>query len=122
MPAMHRRIALVLVAVALVAAWAAWPRAGFIGDRLAAGNRVVMYALTTCPWCLRMRLRLESAGVPFVEEFVDEDRATRQEPDGVRARYRVAGGTIGTPTLLVNDTLLLNDPPYARVVAALDWR
>ncbi|MDQ7988926.1 MAG: DUF805 domain-containing protein [Candidatus Dactylopiibacterium sp.] len=86
--------------------------------RYAAHNRVVMYSLTTCPWCREKREQLTAAGVPFTELFLDTDVAAMR---AFEARLREAGhrGGVGTPSFEINGELLLNNPPLDVVLARL---
>lgn len=92
----------------------------YIGDRLADNNTVIMYSLTTCPQCKRMAAKFDSAGIPFTEIFLDKDEQEQRRfwrmlrENGVKTN-----GSIGTPTLVVNDVLLLNNPAFEEVVAEL---
>lgn len=96
------------------------PSVEYIGDRLASDNTVIMYSLTTCPRCKRMAANFHEAGIPFREVFLDKDeKENRRFWRMLRENGVKANGTIGTPTLVVNDTLLLNSPAYETVVAEL---
>mgnify|MGYP003345579198 CR=1 FL=1 len=58
--------AMVFVAVA----WYAWHQQSTtngadITGKLAPGNQVVMYSLTTCGYCAEKRERMTTAGIPF---------------------------------------------------------
>ncbi len=73
------------------------------------GASIVMYSLTTCGFCNQKRAELHARGVPFVEYFVDNDMAKRNE---LFEKLRAAGhsGGVGTPTFEVNGRMLPNNP------------
>jgi glutaredoxin len=81
-----------------------------IAAQLAPGNQVVMYSLTTCPYCRDKREWMHRAGIPFTEYFVDSDQSKRQELNELMATHRIPAGGVGTPILLVNGDLLVNNP------------
>ena len=80
-----------------------------IADRLAPGNVVTMYSLTTCAFCAEKRARLTAAGIPFTEYFVDTDETRLREFMKLLESNHVNSG-VGTPTLVVNNVLLVNNP------------
>jgi glutaredoxin len=82
---------------------------------LAANNVVVMYSLTTCPYCKKTRAWLTRNNVPFKEYFLDADEARNREFGELLMDKGAPPGGIGTPTLLVNDTLLLNNPSFGEI-------
>ena len=49
-----------------------------IAATLAPGNEVVMYSLTTCPYCREKRQWMTRVGIPFREYFIDSDEARRR--------------------------------------------
>jgi glutaredoxin len=93
-----------------------------IADKLAPGNEVVMYSLTTCPYCREKRQWMEHAGIPFREYFVDTDQARMEELNGLLQSHSVPGGDIGTPVIYVNGDLLVNNPDREEVKRRLKFR
>lgn len=49
-----------------------------------AGGEVVMYSLSTCPFCKQAKALLEKQNVSFVERVIDKDEAARKEADGLK--------------------------------------
>lgn len=108
--------AMVFVAVA----WYAWHQQSTtngadITGKLAPGNQVVMYSLTTCGYCKALRAQMTKAGIPFTEYFMDTDEARKQEFFQLLQTYNAPPGGVGTPSLVVNDALLLNNPSLAEI-------
>ena len=93
-----------------------------IAATLAPDNEVVMYSLTTCPYCREKRQWLQSAGIPFREYFIDSDPARMEELNGLLAAHNVPPGGVGTPILYVNGDLLVNNPDRGKVKRRLKFR
>ena len=93
-----------------------------IAASLAADNEVVMYSLTTCPYCKEKRQWMTRVGIPFREYFVDADDARRQEFENLLVTHYVPPGGIGLPSLLVNGNLLVNNPERDEVTRRLKYR
>ena len=86
-----------------------------LAGRLAPDNQVVMYSLTTCGYCKALRNQMTKAGIPFSEYFLDTDEARKQEFFQLLQSYNAPPGGVGTPSLLVNDALLVNNPSLAEI-------
>lgn len=93
-----------------------------IAATLAPGNEVVMYSLTTCPYCKEKRQWLTRAGIPFREYFIDTDQPRLAELQELLARHQVPGGGIGTPVFYVNGDLLVNNPDRAEIKNRLKFK
>ncbi|MCA0435656.1 MAG: mycoredoxin [Actinobacteria bacterium] len=78
-----------------------------------APGTVVVYATTWCPYCHRLRLGLQEAGIEHDVVDVDTDPAA--------ARYveSVNGGNRVVPTVLFADGTTLTNPAVAQVAARL---
>lgn len=83
-----------------------------------ADAKVVMYSLTTCPHCKVLRAELTRIGVPFTEEFLDSSEASSREFMQLLAANGVQGG-VGTPSLVVNGKLMLNNPSVSSILLEL---
>jgi glutaredoxin len=79
------------------------------------GASIVMYSLTTCGYCNQKRAELRARGIPFVEYFVDNDEARRNE---LFEKLRAVGhtGGVGTPTFEVNGKMLPNNPSIETII------
>lgn len=60
-----------------------------------AGNEVVMYATTTCPYCAKVRDLLTAEGVKYTEYQIDKSEAANAE--------FIAKGGIGVPLLYIGE-------------------
>jgi glutaredoxin 3 len=63
-----------------------------------AGGEVVMYSLSTCPFCKQARAVLEKQNVKFVERIIDQDKDAKAEADGLKIK--------SVPTLYIGDQSL----------------
>ena len=93
-----------------------------IAASLAPGNEVVMYSLTTCPYCWEKRQWMTRVGIPFREYFIDADETRRQEFEALLITHLIAPGAVGTPTFYVNGELLINNPDRDEVKRRLKFR
>lgn len=115
--------ALLLAAVAVLAwSWLIGPSHPDFEGRLAADNRVVMYSLLRCPKCWAMKAQFAAAGIDYEEVRIDKDSPETAEFWQMLRQNGVNTDVIGTPTLLVNDVLLLNSPSFEEVTAQLRLR
>lgn len=49
-----------------------------------AGGEVVLYSLSTCPFCHKAKELLDKRNVRYVERVIDKDEAARKEADGLK--------------------------------------
>ncbi|MEH6416971.1 glutaredoxin family protein [Pseudomonas sp. CGJS7] len=61
-----------------------------------AGGDVVMYSLSTCPFCKQAKELLEKQNVAFVERVIDKDAAAKKEADGLKIN--------SVPVIYIGDT------------------
>ena len=109
------RIAVAVILVGAVYDFVAGNRSEDLRGKLAPGNVVVMYSLTTCPYCVKTRAFLEENGIPFTEHFLDTNKESEREFYEMLTASGAPPGGIGTPSLIVNDMLLLNNPPFETI-------
>ncbi len=60
-----------------------------------AGNPIVMYSTTTCPYCAKTRELFASSGVTFTEYQIDKSEAANAE--------FIAKGGLGVPLLYIGE-------------------
>lgn len=114
---------IIVVAVMVAIGWAMVPGSrhgsGLVPRENVANASIVMYSLTTCGYCNAKRAELKARGIPFVEYFIDTDRAHREElfEKLIAAGYK--GGGIGTPTFEVNGKMLPNNPSLDTLIRNL---
>lgn len=110
-----------LLAVAAVAGWF-WligPSHPDFEGRISADNHVVMYSLLRCPKCWAMKAQFAAAGIDYEEVRIDRDTPQAARFWEMLRHNGVRTDVIGTPTVLVNDVLLLNGPSFDEVIAHL---
>jgi len=105
-------LAILAVAVVVIAGvgWKAMRPAPAPAVQADGQPTVIMYSLTTCGFCNQKRAQLRAEGIPFVEYFLDRDKARFQELIGKLEASGMKPGGIGTPSFEVNGKLLLNNP------------
>jgi glutaredoxin len=57
--------------------------------------RIVLFGVTTCPYCKMMREYLDDKGLVYDEKLIDQDE------EALRELREISGGIIGSPYLLV---------------------
>ena len=55
---------------------------------------------------------LSESGIPFSERFLDTDPQSEREFIELLTASGAPPGGVGTPSLVVNEMLLLNNPPF----------
>lgn len=70
---------------------------------------IKVYALTTCPWCKKVKAFLTSEGVPF--ESVDVDVLTGQEQQDALAEVERLTGKTNFPVTIINEQVILGYKP-----------
>ncbi len=83
-----------------------------------ANAQVVMYSLTTCPHCKLLRAELERNGIPFREDFLDISESAALEFNQMLQSHGVREA-VGTPSLMVNGKLMLNNPGVPAILLEL---
>jgi glutaredoxin-like protein NrdH len=68
-------------------------------------GHLVLYALSTCPWCKKTKKLLEDLGVEY--EFADVDLLTGDEKDEAVKVIRKWNPRSSFPTLVVDDSLCI---------------
>jgi glutaredoxin len=61
---------------------------------------VMLYSLTTCPWCRKTKQFFSDRGVPF--SFLDVDTAALPDREKATATIRELTGSLQYPTVIVN--------------------
>ena len=82
-------------------------------------HQIVMYGLSTCVWCRKMREFLESERVVFEAVYVDKLEGAEQDAALVEVRRWNPAGSF--PTLVIDDARSVNGykPDEAREVLGL---
>ena len=80
-------------------------------------HSIVMYGLSTCVWCRKMREFLESEGVVFEIVYVDE--LSGAERDAAVSEVRKWNPAVSFPTVVIDDARSVNGHKPDEVKEAL---
>jgi glutaredoxin-like protein NrdH len=62
---------------------------------------IIIYALSTCPWCKKTKKLLDDLGVAY--SFVDVDLLTGTERDQIISAVRKWNPSVSFPTIVINN-------------------
>jgi glutaredoxin-like protein NrdH len=68
-------------------------------------GHLVLYALSTCPWCKKTKKLLDDLGIEY--HYTDVDLLTADEKDEVMGIVRKWNPRSSFPTLVINDNLCI---------------
>jgi glutaredoxin len=86
------------------------------------GIEVVMYTLSTCPWCRKTKQFFTDRGVPY--EFTDVDKLGRKARQEARDRVVEIAGSLQYPVVIINGTVVqgYNPQQYADLLDKAGWK
>jgi glutaredoxin len=120
---MSKLLKLAVIVAGLLAAWHfSGGKTENVAAKLAPGNEIVMYSLTTCGYCTQKRGQLTAAGIPFTEIFLDRDETQHRRFGELLAANGVPPGGVGTPSFVVNGELMLNNPRMDEIKRRLKYK
>jgi glutaredoxin len=78
--------------------------------------RVMLYALSTCPWCRKTKQYLQASGVDF--EWVDVDTLRDEDYERVAQEAFEISGSRAYPVLRIGDAVVVGYHPerYAELL------
>lgn len=79
---------------------------------------IMLFALSTCPWCKKTKALLESLGVDF--QFVDVDLLTGTDRDEAITIVKKWNPSVSFPVMVVNDKKCIVGFKEADIKAALE--
>jgi glutaredoxin-like protein NrdH len=68
-------------------------------------GRIVLYALSTCPWCRKTKALLQELGVAY--DFLDVDLLDAMEEAGIKAEVVKFNPRYSFPTIIIGDTVII---------------
>ena len=68
-------------------------------------HKMLLYALSTCAWCKRVKDFLKDGDVEF--EYVDVDHCSSEEREEIRKDILSRGGRISYPTIIIDDKIVI---------------
>jgi glutaredoxin len=81
-------------------------------------HKVVLYALSTCPWCNRAKKFLKDNKIEY--EYVDVDLSSVEDREQIRKDILSRGGRLGYPAIIVDNRLLINGFQQDKLQEALE--
>lgn len=83
---------------------------------------VMLYTLSTCPWCRKTKKFFEERGVSY--DHVDVDRLGRKERMATRDKVVELAGSLQYPVAVINGTVVQGYDPdkYADLLESAGWR
>lgn len=74
-----------------------------VGDKKS--HKVLLYTLSTCVWCKRLKAFLKERGIEY--EFIDVDRCSREERKEISDDILRRGGRLSYPTAIIDGEVLI---------------
>ncbi|MBN2109746.1 MAG: glutaredoxin family protein [Methanosarcinaceae archaeon] len=72
-------------------------------------KKVLMYTLSTCPWCMRAKKFFRERDIPF--EFIDYDKADEQTQKMIREDCESHGEEIAFPFIKIGEDVVVGYNP-----------
>lgn len=72
-------------------------------------KKVVLYALSTCPWCRKTKQFLKDKGVPF--EFIDYDLAKEDVQANIEKEIQESGSSLAFPYVKIDGDVVVGYDP-----------
>lgn len=69
-------------------------------------HRVLVYALSTCPWCRLTKQFLKDSEIEY--EYVDVDFCVEEDMNKIRKHIFNLGGKLTYPVIIIDDKILIN--------------
>ncbi len=72
-------------------------------------KKIMIYALSTCPWCKKSKSFFAERNIPF--EFIDYDKASEEEQQKIREVCLEHGDSIAFPFVIIGDDVVVGYNP-----------
>ncbi|MCS3924537.1 glutaredoxin family protein [Methanosalsum natronophilum] len=78
--------------------------------------KIVMYTLSTCPWCKKAKTFFEENDITF--ESIDYDLEDKESQKEIITKMKELGGTTATPFVIIDDIVIVGYRPkeYAKAL------
>jgi glutaredoxin len=79
-------------------------------------KNVLMYTLSTCPWCRKAKKYFTDQNIPF--QYIDYDLQSVQEQEKIEQEMKKRSGPLSFPWVLIGDDLVVgwNPGKYAELL------
>lgn len=81
-------------------------------------HRVLMYTISTCAWCKRAKRFLRDHNIEY--EYINLDLGSREDREKIRSDILSRRGRLSYPTIIVDDTILINGYNEDRIRKVLE--
>lgn len=81
-------------------------------------HSVLVYALSTCVWCKRMKKFLADNSIGY--EYVDVDLCSKEDQEEIRSDILSHGGRLSYPTVVIDDKILITGFKEDKIREALE--
>lgn len=81
-------------------------------------HRVLLYAISTCPWCKKEKQLLKDNNIEF--EYVDVDLCNDEDYEEIRKDIINRGGRFSFPAIIIDDIILINGFKEKEILEALE--
>ncbi len=68
-------------------------------------KKVVMYTLSTCPWCMKAKKFFREHDIPF--EYIDYDKADKETQQAIREDCLSHGEQMSFPFIKIGDDVVV---------------
>jgi glutaredoxin-like protein NrdH len=69
-------------------------------------HKVMLYAISTCPWCNKEKKLLRDNNIEF--DYVDVDLCTDEDYEEIRKIILGYGGRFSFPAIIIDNQILIN--------------
>ena len=80
--------------------------------------KVVVYAISTCPWCRQAKRFLRDHDIEY--EYVDIDLCSTEDREKIRGDILSRRGRLSYPTIIVDDRVLITGYQEDKIREALE--
>jgi glutaredoxin len=83
---------------------------------------VMVYSLSTCPWCRKAKKYFTDEGVPF--HFLDVDTAALPDREKAKATVKEMAGSLQYPVVIINGLVAQGYEPdqYGEMLQQAGWK
>lgn len=71
--------------------------------------KIILYTLSTCPWCIKMKQFLKDKGIPF--NYTDYDLATEDIQQKIEKEVQESGFSLAFPYAKINEQVVVGYNP-----------